>query len=81
VGEFAEGFSADQEEDCWMCLRRYSILGIDREIAWRAGQLSRQLRAGGQTMGDNDFWIAATALHHGLAVVTANIQHFQRIGG
>ena len=79
AGEFAEGFNAGQEQDCWLCLRRYSILSVDREIAWLVGQLSRQLRAVGQTMGDNDLWIAATALHHKLAVVTANIQHFQRI--
>jgi predicted nucleic acid-binding protein len=81
AGEFAEGFDAGQEQDCWLCLHRYSILTIDREIAWQAGQLSRQLRAGGQTVGDNDLWIAATALHHKLAVVTANVQHFQMIGG
>jgi predicted nucleic acid-binding protein len=62
-------------------LRRYSILGIDRDVAWRAGQLSRQLRSGGQVIGDNDLWIAATALHHKLALVTANAQHFQRVGG
>lgn len=81
AGEFAEGFHAGQEQACWLCLRRYSILPIDREIAWVAGQLSRQLRAGGLTIGDNDLWIGATALHHRLAVVTANIQHFQMIGG
>lgn len=81
AGEFAEGFNPSQEQDCWFCLRRYSILGIDREIAWRAGQLSRQMRAGGKTVGDNDLWIAATALHHKLAIVTANIQHFDVIGG
>jgi predicted nucleic acid-binding protein len=81
AGEFAEGFTAGQEMDCWFCLRRYSILGIDRDVAWRAGQLSRQLRSGGQVIGDNDLWIAATALHHKLALVTANAQHFQRVGG
>jgi predicted nucleic acid-binding protein len=81
AGEFAEGFDAAHEQDFWLCLRCYSILTIDREIAWGAGQLSRRLRAGGLTLGDNDLWIAATALHHKLAVVTANVQHFQRIVG
>jgi predicted nucleic acid-binding protein len=81
AGEFAEGFNAGQEMDCWLCLRRYSVLGIDRDVAWRAGQLSRQLRTSGQVIGDNDLWIAATALHHKLALVTANAQHFQRVAG
>jgi len=81
AGEFAEGLDAGKEQDCWLCLHRYSILNLDRDIAWAAGQISRQLRAGGLTIGDNDLWIAATALHHKLAVVTANVQHFQRVGG
>jgi predicted nucleic acid-binding protein len=79
AGEFAEGFSAGQEEDCCLCLRRYTILTIEREIAWRASQISRQLRSEGQVIGDNDLWIAATALHHNLSVVTANSQHFHRV--
>jgi predicted nucleic acid-binding protein len=81
AGEFAEGFAAAQEMDCWLCLRRFTLLGIDRDVAWRAGQLSRLLRASGQLIGDNDLWIGATALRHDFTLVTANVQHFQRIGG
>jgi tRNA(fMet)-specific endonuclease VapC len=81
AGEFAEGFTAGQQTDCWFCLRRYTILTIDRDVAWHASQLSRQLRSCGQVIGDNDLWIAATALHHKLALVTANAQHFQRVAG
>jgi tRNA(fMet)-specific endonuclease VapC len=79
VGEFAEGFSPGQEAECWLCLRHYTVLNLDREIGWVAGQLSRQLRASGQAIGENDVWIAATALHHRLALVTNNSQHFQRV--
>lgn len=81
VGEFAEGFDATQQQDCWLCLRHYTILNLTRDIAWQAGQVSRQLRAAGQFIGDSDIWIAATALHHGLPLVTNNAQHFQRVGG
>jgi predicted nucleic acid-binding protein len=79
VGEFAEGFEVGHEQDCWTCLRLYTILALNREIAWRGGQLSRQLRATGRLIGDNDLWIAATAICHGLELVTSNIGHFQRI--
>jgi predicted nucleic acid-binding protein len=81
VGEFAEGFAPAQQSDCWMCLRHYTILTIDREIAWLAGQIARELRGTRQFIGDNDVWIAATALRHNLALVTTNAQHFQRISG
>ncbi len=81
VGEFAEGFGPAQQADCWLCLRHYTVLNFDRDIAWLAGQLSRQLRGSGQAIGENDVWIAATALHNRLALVTNNAQHFQRIAG
>lgn len=81
VGEFAEGFAAAQQSDCWMCLRYYTILTIDREIAWHAGQIARQLRGVRQFIGDNDVWIAATALRHNLPLLTNNVQHFQRVPG
>jgi len=79
AGEFAEGFDAHREQDCWACLRDYTVLTIDNEIAWRVGQLSRKLRAAGQLIGDNDLWIGATALRHNLDLVTSNAQHFNRI--
>jgi predicted nucleic acid-binding protein len=81
VGEFAEGFQAVQQADCWLCLRLFTVLDLTRDIAWEAGQISRQLRAAGQFIGDNDLWIAATAVRHSLPVVTNNPIHFQRITG
>lgn len=81
VGEFAEGFDATRQPDCWLCLSHYTVLNLTRDIAWQAGQISRQLRAAGQTIGDSDILIAATALHHGLPLVTSNAQHFQRVVG
>ena len=81
VGEFGEGFTAAQQPDCRLCLQHYTVLDLDRDIAWAASQIARQLRLGGMTIGENDVWIAATALHHNLALVTNNAQHFQRIAG
>jgi predicted nucleic acid-binding protein len=81
VGEFAEGFQAAQQADCWLCLRLFTVLDLTRDMAWEGGQISRQLRAAGQFIGDNDLWIAATAARHSLPVVTNNPVHFQRISG
>jgi hypothetical protein len=39
-----------------------------------------RLQAMGDTRSQADMWIAATALHHGIPVVTGNVRHFARCG-
>ena len=51
------------------------ILGVNLAIARRWGQLSA--RIGNDSA---DLLVAATALEHGLAVVTRNVRHFQPTG-
>ncbi len=46
-----------------------------------AADLWASLKQGGTLIGDNDIFIAATALHHGLALATGNVAHFSRIPG
>lgn len=56
------------------------ILPIDAEVARLAGRLSDRARGAGITVGYPDLLIAATAIHHGLAVVTRNLRHFTPLG-
>ncbi len=51
------------------------ILGVNMAIARRWGQLSA--RIGNDSA---DLLVAATALEHGLSVVTRNVRHFQPAG-
>lgn len=51
------------------------ILDIDSAVARRWGRLSAQIGNDGA-----DLLIAATALEHGLTVVTRNIRHFEPTG-
>lgn len=44
------------------------------------GQIKQQLRAKGRPIPDNDIWIAATAMQHGLSLVTRD-RHFREIDG
>lgn len=62
------------------CLR-HQILAITEEIIVLAADLWVGLKRTGRLIGDNDIIIAATALHHGLILVTRNVAHFGRIAG
>jgi len=67
----------DRERDVtYHLLDSFETIGVSLEIANRAGELIRTWRKPGLTLEDMDALIAATALHHGLALVTTNAKHF-----
>ena len=57
------------------------VLPLTRPIMRRFARIRGDLRAQGMTIGDNDVMIAATALEHGLTLVSRNKVHFARIAG
>ena len=61
--------------------RKSQILPLDEDIIVLAADLWVALKQAGKLIGDNDLFIAATALHHGLILVTRNVAHFGRIPG
>lgn len=56
-----------------------TVLPFSRETAILAGQIDGDLSGTGQTIGRADPMIAATAIVHGMVLVTGNTQHFDRI--
>jgi tRNA(fMet)-specific endonuclease VapC len=62
---------------CETCL----ILPLTDEIVVVAADIYAALKQRGESIGDADILIAATALGHGVAVVTNNEGHFRRISG
>lgn len=62
-------------------LSRVDILPLSETEAVRAGDLLATLESQGEPIGMEDVWIGATALEHGLTVVTRNLKHFRRIPG
>lgn len=56
-------------------------IGLPGNIAWQAGQLSRDLRRTGSRIGDDDILIAATAICNNLPLVSRNLEHFKRSPG
>jgi tRNA(fMet)-specific endonuclease VapC len=58
-----------------------AILPFETEDAECAAVIRAELRRRGQPIGAYDFLIAATALRHGLIMVTANQREFDRVSG
>ncbi len=57
------------------------IATADEESAVAYGRIRADLRAQGQTIGSNDFIIAAIALAGGFILVTHNTKEFSRVPG
>lgn len=54
------------------------FLPVDHEVAYQFGELRAQLLDQGQSPATADLLIAATAIVHGLTLVTHNVRHFSR---
>lgn len=80
-GEMAEGFPAGCEDKFRNLMQPYRIVGLSEQTAWRYGQISRLLRQSGTPLGDNDLWIASTALELDTELVTRDRRHFDKIPG
>jgi tRNA(fMet)-specific endonuclease VapC len=55
------------------------ILPIDQAVGDLAGELYARLEQAGTPIGRWDPLIAATALHHRLVLVSANVRHYARV--
>lgn len=87
LGELLAGFAAgDREaknrEELTEFLEspRVKVAVIDEGTAAGYGRLFALLRRKGRPIPVNDLWIAATALQHGLVLVTLD-RHFEAIDG
>ena len=62
-------------------LRGAKVLGISRRTARHYARIRGTLRSQGMLIPQPDILIAATAISHGLELVTRNLRDFQRIPG
>jgi predicted nucleic acid-binding protein len=56
------------------------VVPVDARVAEKWGELSAKLKQQGAVIGTPDELIAATALAHGLVLVTRNHRHFEACG-
>lgn len=75
--EFAEGCAAPADVQAGLHL--FTVVEIDESVAWTASRVARELKKAGAHIGDNDIWIAATALAYGLPLVSRNVRHLMRV--
>jgi predicted nucleic acid-binding protein len=75
VGELASG---GDEAAVRFFLRRLRKLPLTEAVAYRAGELDRQMARVGKRLGENDNWIAATALLHSAMLVYVD-RDFDRV--
>jgi predicted nucleic acid-binding protein len=77
VGELASG---GEEESVRFFLRRLRKIPLSESVAYRAGALDRDLADRGVRLGENDNWIAATALLYSATLVHVD-GDFRRVPG
>ena len=56
-----------------------TIVGLDEDTCRIFGRERSRLRAEGNLIGDFDLLIGATAVRHGLTLLTNNRRHFERL--
>ncbi|OGO76149.1 MAG: hypothetical protein A3K45_06455, partial [Chloroflexi bacterium RIFOXYC12_FULL_59_14] len=74
--EIVRGMREREREETFDLLDTLETLPMTSEIADLAGELIRSWRERGINLSDADAIIAASAIHHGLALVTTNAKHF-----
>lgn len=59
---------------------KVTVIACDRITAYYYAQIKAQLKAKGRPIPENDIWIAATAVQHGLALASRDA-HFEAVEG
>lgn len=60
-------------------LRPFLILPYNRDLAMTWARVRAECEAAGTSIPANDCWIAATAIHYGVPLLTNNARHFPQI--
>lgn len=84
VGEIYEGAFGFPDPEAHIAnlrqfLSPFAILELDDGIMLRFAGIRSSLRRRGELIPDFDILVGATALHHGLTVLTSNYRHLERI--
>lgn len=73
--------SADRRETIEAFLKEVRVLNMTKPVSRVFGRLQAQLLDAGRPTPSLDLLIAATALHHGLIMVTHNVRDYEHVPG
>jgi tRNA(fMet)-specific endonuclease VapC len=86
LGELATGFIKgrrrrrnQQELSRFLSSPRVNVVDVTEETAERYGVILNSLWKAGTPIPTNDIWIAASAMEHGLQILTTDA-HYQKVG-
>jgi tRNA(fMet)-specific endonuclease VapC len=69
----ADGWGDDRQARAERVLSSYLWFPLDMEVVNACARLRAESIAAGKALGDNDLWIAATAVSRGYALVTCDL--------
>ena len=75
-----ETYSPRQEAYLEQILKRTAVLSVTEDTALHHAVAKAALRKAGTPIPENDIWIAASAIEHGLTLITYD-RHFEKVGG
>lgn len=85
LGELLAGFMSgsrrarnERQLQEFLSSPRVEVLGMDGETAVRYAVILHALRSAGTPIPSNDLWIAASAMQHGLRILTTDA-HYLRV--
>jgi tRNA(fMet)-specific endonuclease VapC len=86
LGELAAGFITGRRRDKnqeelrrFLSSPRVNVVDVTEETAERYGVILNSLWKAGTPIATNDIWIAASAIEHGLQILTTDA-HYQKVG-
>ena len=79
-GEVAAGMATSALARNFFAVAGFRIVALKPEIALRAAELDRHLQDAGARLGENDNWLAGTALYYAAPIVS-NDEDFDRVPG
>ena len=78
---FLRPFSEANRQRLLNYIAQHVVVPYDDRLVWAWAELTAERRKTGRPMSLQDAWIAATALRHGMPLVTHNREHFEHVPG